>query len=293
MKTTFCRHYWSETLYRLGWVPLLACPAVRKTRLDKPTVAPARLRLAWMLAGLLLWTGCGRPLERDSAQIFQEAEKAFVAAKSPEDFLKAAALDQEILDQGAVCGAVLYNQGNAFMQAGQRGRAIAAYRQARRYLPRDPFLEANLLYALANQPVARRRPLVEHLLFWQDWISYPDKFYLAATAVAATFFLAVGVIYVSRRWLNRLTLAVLALSLLLIFSAGYDWYRYQWTTHGVVVQKQTVVRKGNAESYAPALTGSLEEGTEFEVLERRSDWLLIRLGGDQEGWIPEQAAVVY
>jgi tetratricopeptide (TPR) repeat protein len=248
--------------------------------------------LVWLLAGLL-FSGCGRPLEGDLAQVFQEAEKAFAEAKSPEDFLKAAALDQELLDRGMVCGAVLYNQGNAFMQAGQRGRAIAAYRQARRYLPRDPFLEANLQYALANQPAGPRRPLVEHLLFWQDWISYPDKFYLAATAVGLTFCLAVGAIYVSRRWLNRLTLAGLALSLLLIFSAGYDWYRYQGTTHGVIVQKQTVMRKGNAESYAPALTGSLDEGAEFEVLEHRNDWLLIRLVSDQEGWIPELAAVVF
>ena len=29
----------------MDWVPLLACPAVRKTRLDKPTVAPLNLRL--------------------------------------------------------------------------------------------------------------------------------------------------------------------------------------------------------------------------------------------------------
>ena len=248
----------------------------------------------WLLAGVvLLLCGCGRGLDDDSARIFQDAEKAFAQAKSPGDFLKAAALDQEILDRGSVSGAVLYNQGNAFMQAGQRGRAIAAYRQARRYLPRDQFLEANLLYALANQPIARRRPFVEHVLFWQDWISYPDKFYLAAAAVVLTFLLAVGAIFVSHRWLNRFTLAGVVLSLLLIFSAGYDWYRYQGTIHGVIVQKQTVVRKGNAESYAPALTGTLDEGAEFELLERRGDWLLVRLPGEQEGWIPDQAAVAY
>ena len=131
-----------------------------------------------MLGGGLLWLlclgllpGCGQPLDLDSARRFQEAEKVFSQAKSAEDFLKAAAMYQEILDRGQVSGAVLYNQGNAFMQAGQRGRAIAAYRQARRYLGPDPFLEANLAYALGNQPAVRRRPLVEHLLFWQDWLS--------------------------------------------------------------------------------------------------------------------------
>ncbi len=248
--------------------------------------------MALGIAFLVLLSGCSRPLDLDSARLFQDAEKTFAAAKSPDDFLKAAAMDQAILDRGQISGAVLYNQGNAFMQAGQRGRAIAAYRQACRYLGRDPLLEANLSYALGNPP-AVRRPLVEYLLFWQDWFSYPEKFYLAAGGVGVTFLLAVASLFVRRRLLARLALLGLALSLLLIFSAGYDWYRYQWKVHGVVLRKQTVVRKGNAESYEPALTAALEEGAEFDLIERRGDWLWIRLAGDQEGWIPDKAAVVY
>ena len=246
-----------------------------------------------ILPCLVLLSGCGRPLDLDSARIFQDAEKAFAEAKSPADFLKAAALEQEILDRGQVSGAVLYNQGNAFMRAGERGRAIAAYRQARRYLGPDPFLEANLAYALGNPPAARRRPLVEHLLFWQDWISYPAKFSLAAAGVAVAMLLAAGLLWVRRRWLVRLTVAATAVSLLLIASAAYDWYRYEWKIHGVIVRKQTVARKGNAESYEPALTAALDEGAEFDLVEHRGDWLLIRLAGDQEGWVPDTAAVVY
>jgi hypothetical protein len=251
-----------------------------------------KVMVLW-LAGLALLSGCSRPLDLDSARSFQEAEKTFAAAKSPDDFLKAAAMDQEILDRGQISGAVLYNQGNAFMQAAQRGRAIAAYRQARRYLGPDPLLEANLSYALGNQPAVRRRPLVEYLLFWQDWLSYPDKFCLAAGCVGTTLLLAVAAIFVRRRLLARLALLGLAFSVLLVFSAGYDWYRYQWKVHGVIVAKQIVVRKGNAESYEPALTAALDEGAEFELIERRGDWLWIRLPGDQEGWIPDKAAVVY
>jgi hypothetical protein len=207
--------------------------------------------------------------------------------------LKAAAMDQEILDRGYVSGAVLYNQGNALMRAGQRGRAIAAYRRAQRYLGPDPSLEASLAYALGDAPTPRRRPLIEHLLFWQDWISYPAKFQAAAVAVTVALLLAVAMLFVRRRWLTRLTAVSLGVSLLLIASAAYDWYRFDGKTHGVIVQRKSIVRKGNAESYEPALTTPLDEGTEFEVIERRGDWLSIRLGGDQEGWIAETAAVVY
>ena len=250
-------------------------------------------RLLQLVCGLLFFSGCGQPLDLDSARIFQEAEKTFAQAKSPEEYLKAAAMYQEILDHGYISGAVLYNQGNAFMRAGQRGRAIAAYRQARRYMGPDPFLEANLAYAVGNQPPLRRRPLIEYILFWQDWISYPAKFQLGACAVGVTLALALAALFVRRRLLARATLAGVVVSFLLIFSAAYDWYRYQWNVHGVIVQKETVVRKGNAESYEPALTTALEEGAEFDLVERRGDWILIRLAGDQEGWLPDRAAVLY
>jgi hypothetical protein len=250
-------------------------------------------RLLQLVCGLLFFSGCGQPLDLDSARIFQEAEKTFAQAKSPEDYLKAAAMDQEILDRGYVSGAVLYNQGNAFMRANQRGRAVAAYRQARRYMGPDPFLEANLAYAVGNQPPVRRRPLIEHILFWQDWISYPAKFQLAACGVGITLALAVAALFVHLRLLTRATLTGLVLSLLFIFSSAYDWHRYEWNVHGAIVQKQTVVRKGDAESYEPALTTALEEGAEFDLVERRGDWILIRLAGDQEGWVPDRAMVLY
>jgi len=246
-----------------------------------------------LIAALAYLPGCGRPLDLDSARTFQDAEKVFAQAKSPDDFLKAAAMNQEILDRGQVSGAVLYNQGNAFMQAGQRGRAIAAYRQAQRYLGPDPFLQANLAFAQRNQTAVHRRPVIEHLLFWQDWVSYPGKFYLAACGVGLTLVPALILLLVHRRWLVRLTFAAMTISLLLIVSAGYDWYRFDWKTHGVIVEKETVVRKGNAESYEPALTAALDEGVEFNLVERRGDWLWIRLTGDQEGWVPEKTAVVY
>ena len=258
--------------------------------MNGPTTFGNRLLL---LLCLLLLSGCGQPLDLDSARTFQDAEKVFSQAKSADEFLKAAAMDQEILDRGQLSGAVLYNQGNAFMQAHERGRAIAAYRQARRYLGPDPFLEANLTYALGNQPAVSRRPLVEHLLFWQDWISYPAKFQLAAAGIGLTFLLAVTMLLVRQPWLTRVTLVALLISLVLIFSAAYDWYRYQWKVRGVIVEKQAIVRKGNAESYEPALTAPLDEGAEFDLVERRTDWLLIRLAGEQEGWIPDRAAVIY
>ena len=199
---------------------------------------------------------------------------------------------QEIIDGGVASGAVWYNQGNAFMQAGQRGRAIAAYRQAQRYRPRDPYLEANLRFALRNSTLPRRS-LMEYVLFWQNWLSLPEKYWLLGLAAGVAFVLGLIGLLSERRQLSRLALATLVPVLLLVLSVGYDAYRYRERTHGVVVQPETVARKGDAVSYEPALTGPLEEGTEFHVVERRGDWLLVHLPGGQEGWIEQHAAVLY
>ena len=60
----------------------------------------------------------------------------------------------------------------------------------------------------------------------------------------------------------------------------------------MTTQAEVVARKGNAESYEPALNEKLPEA-EFRLLERRGDWLLIRLAGGQEGWIADRAAAVF
>jgi tetratricopeptide (TPR) repeat protein len=260
----------------------------------EPITKPAATRhLSLLLLAAMLLAGCG-DVDLELSQEFQEAQKTFDQATSPDDFSEAAAMYQDILDKNGPCGAVFYNQGNAFMQAEQPGRAIAAYRQAQRYLPRDPYLEANLAYALGSgETTSGRRPLMEHLLFWQNWIAYPTKFHFAAGLCVLAFALAIAALLMGSRLLRRATVAGLVLSALMIVSAGYDWYRFDCVTRGVVVGNEVVARKGNAQSYEPAFTEALGEGTEFQVVDRRGNWILIRLAGDQEGWIEDDTARVY
>ena len=246
-----------------------------------------------MFLALLLCAGCARGVDLEMAETFQEAQKTFDQARSADDFLRAAGLYQSILDRGVVSGAVLYNQGNAYMEAGQRGRAIAAYRQASRYRPRDPYLEANLEFALGADSPSGRRPMIEYVLFWQDWLSYPEKFRLAAALSLVTFALGTAALFRHRRLLARLTIVGLALTLLFSFSAGYDWYRFEKLVHGVIVEQQVIARKGNGTTYEPAFTEPLTEGAEFHLIERRGAWSLVRLPAGEEGWLENETIVLY
>jgi hypothetical protein len=243
---------------------------------------------------LVLFVGCAPTPDMDVVQQFQAAQQAFDNAETEDDFLRVASLYQAILDRGCQSGAVLFNQGNALMRAGQRGRAIASYRLAQRYRPRDPFLDHNLTYALRTPAGGARRSTIDYFLFWQGWISYAAKFQLLAIAALATFAMGVAAIVFNGRFrLAYVAWAGLALTILLAASAAYDWYRFDVLEHGVVVAPEVVARKGNGESYAPAFTQSLPEGTEFLVNEHRGDWVLIQLPGNQEGWVRRDDVLLY
>ena len=109
---------------------------------------------------------------------FLRALEVFDGAKSPEDYRRAASLLETLLADGCQNGAVYYNLGNAYFRAGELGRAIAAYRQAKPYRPRDPYLDANLRQALAVAPGRLPQPSTpwwRHVLFWSGWLSFPEK----------------------------------------------------------------------------------------------------------------------
>ena len=249
-----------------------------------------------VLLGLLTnCSGCGKTVDLETVRQLQLAEENFGKAKTREGFIEVAGQYQRILDQGFVAGAILYNQGNAWMRAKEIGRAIASYRQAQRYRPRDPYLEANLRAALpGNRPVAPDLGFWGYVFFWQNWLSYPEK----ALAVTLLLCLALSTQLLSC-WptdgtiLRRISLAAAVLCGFALVSIIWDWQRFERTTHGVVVADEVVARKGNSDSYEPAFTEPLAAGTEFTVLEQRRDWLQVQIQGSGTGWLPERNAVLF
>ena len=104
----------------------------------------------WMVPTLIalafpVLTTASAAVEPGSRQrTFVRALEVFDAAKAPGDYRESAALLESLLVDGFRNGAVYYNLGNAYFRAGEYGRSIAAYRKAKLYRPRDPYLDANL-----------------------------------------------------------------------------------------------------------------------------------------------------
>jgi hypothetical protein len=242
---------------------------------------------------ILTFTGCNASVDPANHAKFQSAQDQFEQAEQPQQFLQAAAMYQEILDSGIDSGAVLYNQGNAFIRAGERGRAIACYRQAKRYRPRDPYLDANLRYALGENQSKRPKPIVEYVLFWSSWISYYGKFQASVACALVTFCLSVGSMHIKPLVMRRAAALSLCITIAVVISAAYDWHRFSHTKHGVVITKEAIARKGYSETYVAAFTQPLAEGTEFQVLGQRNGWTQIRLEPARDAWLPNKDVVVY
>lgn len=256
---------------------------------------PIRAPLIVMAAALAacLLTACGGRPDSGTSRTLQEAQNAFLDASTVDEYLQVAALYDRVRESGFVNGAVLFNQGNAYMRAGRPGLAVAAYRRAERFRPRDPYLEANLELALGAGAGPESRTLLDHFFFWQDWLGFHEKVRVAAAVGAIALALGLTGLFLGRSRKRRtVTFGVLFITLLLTASAALDWYRHDVVRSGVVVVSEVEARKGNAESFAPAFSTALEEGVEFTLLEERGGWLHIRLRTGPEGWIPRDAAVI-
>jgi tetratricopeptide (TPR) repeat protein len=243
---------------------------------------PAVIILIFVLAG----TAWAR--EPGSRQrTFVRALEIFDAAKTASDYRESASLLESLLADGFRNGAVYYNLGNAYFRAGDFGRSIAAYRKARPYRPRDPYLEANLRQALSVAPghlPEPPSPWWTHVLFWSGLLSFPDKAYaafagyvLAALAAGAALFLRRPRVY----WIAA-TFAVIAAVLTL--DAGLAYTDVAGSRHGVVIT-ETIALKGIGKDYEPAFDQPLKDGAEFTILSENGNWVFGHFEGIGDGWL--------
>ncbi len=218
---------------------------------------------------------------------FIRALEIFDAAKTKQDYRESAAVLESLLVNGFRNGAVYYNLGNAYFRAGEYGRAIAAYRKAKPYRPRDPNLEANLRQALSVAPghlPEPPSPLWTHVLFWSGWLSFPEKAYaalggylLAAVVACAAMFLRRGRLY----WVSA---ALVICAIVLTLDAGLAYADIAWSRHGVVTT-ETIARKGIGKDYEPAFNQPLKDGAEFTILSETGDWIFGHFEGIGDGWL--------
>lgn len=182
-----------------------------------------------------------------------------------------------------------YNLGNCAFAAGDYGRALWRYEQARRLDPRDSDLRENLEATRSRLGLPRLGQDAgagAFLVAWRDRLRPDEWLLLAAGAWLAAWGLAAW-----RRWQGRgaaspwLVLPLLAA--LLALTALVTQRQSTWAP-----QQALVLERGAPLRALPGTEAAVRDrvgvGTIVRVVEARSDFSLVRLG-EREGWLPNRA----
>ncbi|MFQ5665539.1 MAG: tetratricopeptide repeat protein [Candidatus Binatia bacterium] len=197
---------------------------------------------------------------------------------------------EQLLLAGLASGNLYFNLGNSYFKAGQKGKAILSYERARRFIPNDPDLAANLAYARSLTGAEACAPP-----FWER-LAFPLAHRMAtgnlvyATSAAYTLLVASFAVY--RLWRRRprwLVYTTTALVVALVVTAtslirqvlADDWQR-----------QAVVIATGDTPArFEPAENGTvhyvLKEGTRVRVLDNREGWWQISRCDGHRGWVPK------
>ena len=195
---------------------------------------------------------------------------------------------EAVLQSGLASGNVYFNLGNAYFKAGQVGRAILSYERARRFLPSDPDLAANLGFARSLTRAEVCRPLLwQGLVFPLAHRVTTDQLARLTSAAYSLLFVVFAVYRLwSRRpqWLRYAGWGVAAGLVVLTLSLAQQLRTSDWQRHAVVFkQGDTPVR------FEPAASGtvhfSVTQGTRVQVLDVREDWWQVARCDGRRGWV--------
>jgi len=235
----------------------------------------------------------------EATDLFRKANEA--ASTSPQEakdlYGKAAMRFERLATDGGIHGGELYyNIGNAYFRMNDLGRAILNYRLAEQYTPGDPNLIQNLEYARSRRmdkiETRQQTKMLETVFFWHYDLPRGTRRLIFACCFAA-FWIGMSVRLFLRKAAPRWALVCLAiLAVSFLTSLAVDAVTLSRSAPGVILADEVVARKGDGESYEPAFKESLHAGTEFALVENRSDWLQVELADGRQCWLPRTTAAL-
>jgi len=214
------------------------------------------------------------------------------------DFAGAAAAYTEILDDGLESGDLYYNLGNAYFKLGRLGPSILAYERARRALPRDENVAANL--QLARSLTADQiTPLPGFWLTraWTAWVDLlPRQTLIALVTLGYLLVMSLVVLGVmrggmGRSWVGRAAGALAALTALLAINLAVREFGLGRAEYGVILAGETPVQSAPADDPALQLF-SIHEGTRVRIDRRSDGWFEVVLEDGKVGWLRSETLEV-
>ena len=213
-----------------------------------------------------------------------------IRAYRSEDYAGAAKAFLQAAEMGEVTAGLCYNLGNAYLKAGDVGRAILWYERGLKRDPSNPDLRFNHEYAVSltrDEQVLLTPELVRILFFWKYRLA-PETVQWVALGLNALFWLAIGVRWARRRrLLNPVTGTLLVLTLIFTGTALFNFWEDRYRRAGVILPKAVSVRSGLTEAATELFV--LHAGTKVRIERRRDDHVRVRYAEGKIGWVGEKA----
>ena len=283
------------------------CYAPSATATDAPMLG-RELANASTPAAIVLSTPQREDLFREAIDHYETAsglvESDPVEAKGR--FQSAATKYQLLVDSGIRNSKLYLDLGNAYLQSGQVGRAIANYTRAQQLDPANRQLAANL--RLAETLTATAQPPADKAITTQ--IRYPVQQLRSANhvllgAIGVTSMKAVAVLASLLFW-GLLTVRILAASkllstmptrriaaiplLFLLMSLASLWLessKPQSNADAIIVAGQTALHAADGDQFDEVFTFDAADGQRVQLLAERGDWAQVRTTHGHVGWMPK------
>ncbi len=206
-----------------------------------------------------------------------QAVKLIAEKKLPEanKKLEEAALQYEIiLSKGFRNGQIHYNLGNTYYRLGEVGKAILNYRKARRLMPGNAEIDANLRLAknsIEDKEAIHETPaVIQRIFFWFFLMNQNGLAVFSVLIYVMTMLLLIALVILKYRWLKRLIIGFTVGLLIAVVSLGIKMYVERGIDHGVIIAKNCPVRYGPGEEYETKY--EIHEGAECVIEQVKGQW---------------------
>ncbi len=197
---------------------------------------------------------------------------------------------QLLVDSGIRNAKLFTNLGNAYLQTGKLGHAIANYEKALQLDPRNRQAKKNL--AFANGKVAGVQTLASSATGvrsynnrFVDVVGTSPIFWMLAMSSLA--FWGLLILRLVHRPFPAWKCAAVPLALLLMSLASvlltHSNARQNW--NAVIVADSVSLHSGDGEQFAPVVTVESSQGHRVEMLATRGDWTQVRTFEGHVGWV--------
>ncbi len=205
------------------------------------------------------------------------------------DWQGAATVWEQILQRGEASGELYYNLANAYHRLGQIGRSVLYYERAKKLMPRDRDIEANL--GLARMGTVDRVEPPVRLAVW-DWVDeVRDGLSLRELG---RVLLLIGILLIpafalwrfgSARFRSYGRSLFVGLLALYVLSAGWYFWRSGLDARPYAVVLETKVDVFSAPDSSATQVFTLHEGTRVLTSDNLTGWTRIRLADGRQGWL--------